>query len=241
MTKEQRSYFILTTQSKLPKEITKEIYNKGTKKNPKEPSSIIYNDLNDTLKLSSDDNFINKLNTDKIQFTALYKDYFNTQDINQIKKSLDDEMKEYKKAKIDNPEITLEEINSELNDVITKSEAIKNTYPKEFQHYFKIDDKQVKKQELHGNSLSKINDFKQYIQQYQNTDYILIINTLSKDFKQFEPQIKDIVNYGLTYKKLWLICDLTMYKLIGVEGVELKTMSRGSKGTNHKGFIVKFN
>lgn len=232
MTKEQRSYFILTTQSKLPKEITKEIYNKGTKKNPKEPSSIIYNDLNDTLKLSSDDNFINKLNTDKIQFTALYKDYFNTQDINQIKKSLDDEMKEYKKAKIDNPEITLEEINSELNDVITKSEAIKNTYPKEFQHYFKIDDKQVKKQELHGNSLSKINDFKQYIQQYQNTDYILIINTLSKDFKQFEPQIKDIVNYGLTYKKLWLICDLTMYKLIGVEGVELG---------NHKGFIVKFN
>lgn len=230
MTKDQRSYFILTTQSKLPKEITKEIYNKGTKKNPKEPSSIIYNDLNDTLKLSSDDNFINKLNTDKAQFTALYKDYFNTQDINQIKESLDDEMKEYKKAKIDNSEITLEEINSELNDVITKSEAIKNTYPKEFQHYFKIDDKQVKKQP--EKVLSKINDFKQYIQQYQNTDYILIINTLSKDFKQFEPQIKDIVNYGLTYKKLWLICDLTMYKLIGVEGVEL---------SNHKAYLIKFN
>lgn len=223
-------YYILTTQSKLPKEITKEIYNKGTKKNPKEPSSIIYNDLNDTLKLSSDDNFINKLNTDKTQFTALYKDYFNTQDIKQIKESLDDEMKEYKKAKIDNSEITLEEINSELNDVITKSEAIKNTYPKEFQHYFKIDDKQVKKQP--EKVLSKINDFKQYIQQYQNTDYILIINTLSKDFKQFEPQIKDIVNYGLTYKKLWLICDLTMYKLIGVEGVELG---------NHKAYLIKFN
>lgn len=229
MTKDQRSYFILTTQSKLPKEITKEIYNKGTKKNPI-TNYIIYNDLNDTLKLSSDDNFINKLNTDKIQFTALYKDYFNTQDINQIKESLDDEMKEYKKAKIDNSDITLEEINSELNDVITKSDAIKNTYPKEFQHYFKIDDKQVKR--LPEKVLSKINDFKQYIQQYQNTDYILIINTLSKDFKQFEPQIKDIVNYGLTYKKLWLICDLTMYKLIGVEGVEL---------SNHKGFIVKFN
>lgn len=223
-------YYILTTQSKLPKEITKEIYNKGTKKNPKEPSSIIYNDLNDTLKLSSDDNFINKLNTDKTQFTALYKDYFNTQDIKQIKESLDDEMKEYKKAKIDNSEITLEEINSELNDVITKSDAIKNTYPKEFQHYFKIDDKQVKKQP--EKVLSKINDFKQYIQQYQNTDYILIINTLSKDFKQFEPQIKDIVNYGLTYKKLWLICDLTMYKLIGVEGVEL---------SNHKAYLIKFN
>lgn len=232
-------YFILTTQSKLPKEITKEIYNKGTKikdsqtgrmkKNPI-TNYIIYNDLNDTLKLSSDDNFINKLNTDKTQYTALYKDYFNTQDINQIKESLDDEMKEYKKAKIDNSEITLEEINSELNDVITKSEAIKNTYPKEFQHYFKIDDKQVKRQP--EKVLSKINDFKQYIQQYQNTDYILIINTLSKDFKQFEPQIKDIVNYGLTYKKLWLICDLTMYKLIGVEGVEL---------SNHKGFVVKFN
>lgn len=225
-----KQYYILTTQSKLPKEITKEIYNKGTKKNPKEPSSIIYNDLNDTLKLSSDDNFINKLNTDKTQFTALYKDYFNTQDIKQIKESLDDEMKEYKKAKIDNSEITLEEINSELNDVITKSNRIKDSYPKEFQHYFKIDDKQVKKQP--EKVLSKINDFKQYIQQYQNTDYILIINTLSKDFKQFEPQIKDIVNYGLTYKKLWLICDLTMYKLIGVEGVEL---------SNHKGFIVKFN
>lgn len=223
-------YYILTTQSKLPKEITKEIYNKGTKKNPKEQSSIIYNDLNDTLKLSSDDNFINKLNTDKTQFTALYKDYFNTQDINQIKESLDEEMKEYKKAKIDNSEITLEEINSELNDVITKSDAIKNTYPKEFQHYFKIDDKQVKKQP--EKVLSKINDFKQYIQQYQNTDYILIINTLSKDFKQFEPQIKDIVNYGLTYKKLWLICDLTMYKLIGVEGVEIK---------QNKEYLIKFN
>lgn len=231
-------YFILTTQSKLPKEITKEIYNKGTKKNPI-TNYIIYNDLNDTLKLSSDDNFINKLNNDKTQFTALYKDYFNTQDIKQIKESLDDEMKEYKKAKIDNPEITLEEINSELNDVITKSEAIKNTYPKEFQHYFKIDDKQVKKQP--EKVLSKINDFKQYIQQYQNTDYILIINTLSKDFKQFEPQIKDIVNYGLTYKKLWLICDLTMYKLIGVEGIELRTVSRGSKGTNHKAYLIKFN
>lgn len=239
MTKEQSSYFILTTQSKLPKEITKEIYNKGTKKNPI-TNYIIYNDLNDTLKLSSDDNFINKLNSDKTQYTALYKDYFNTQDINQIKESLDDEMKEYKKAKIDNSEITLEEINSELNDVITKSNAIKNTYPKEFQHYFKIDDKQVKRLSLldpKGDKkqpekvLNKINDFKQYIQQYQNTDYILIINTLSKDFKQFEPQIKDIVNYGLTYKKLWLICDLTMYKLIGVEGVEL---------SNHKGFIVKF-
>ena len=231
-------YYILTTQSKLPKEITKEIYNKGTKKNPI-TNYIIYNDLNDTLKLSSDDNFINKLNTDKTQFTALYKDYFNTQDIKQIKESLDDEMKEYKKAKIDNSEITLEEINSELNDVITKTEAIKNTYPKEFQHYFKIDDKQVKRQP--EKVLSKINDFKQYIQQYQNTDYILIINTLSKDFKQFEPQIKDIVNYGLTYKKLWLICDLTMYKLIGVEGVELGTVSRGSKGTNHKAYLIKFN
>lgn len=223
-------YFILTTQSKLPKEITKEIYNKGTKKNPKEPSSIIYNDLNDILKLSSDDNFINKLNTDKTQFTALYKDYFNTQDINQIKESLDDEMKEYKKAKIDNSEITLKEINSELNDVITKSNRIKDSYQKEFQHYFKIDDKQVKRQP--EKVLSKINDFKQYIQQYQNTDYILIINTLSKDFKQFEPQIKDIVNYGLTYKKLWLICDLTMYKLIGVEGAEL---------SNHKAYLIKFN
>lgn len=222
-------YYILTTQSKLPKEITKEIYNKGTKKNPI-TNYIIYNDLNDTLKLSSDDNFINKLNTDKTQYTALYKDYFNTQDINQIKESLDDEMKEYKKAKIDNSEITLEEINSELNDVITKSEAIKNAYPKEFQHYFKIDDKQVKRQP--EKVLNKINDFKQYIQQYQNTDYILIINTLSKDFKQFEPQIKDIVNYGLTYKKLWLICDLTMYKLIGVEGVEIK---------QNKEYLIKFN
>ncbi len=231
---QSHNFYILTTQSKLPKEITKEIYNKGTKKNPI-TNYIVYNDLNDTLKLSSDDNFINKLNTDKIQFTALYKDYFNTQDIKQIKESLDDEMKEYKKAKIDNSEITLEEINAELNDVITKSEAIKNTYPKEFQHYFKIDDKQVKRLSLldpkEDKKLSKINDFKQYIQQYQNTDYILIINTLSKDFKQFEPQIKDIVNYGLTYKKLWLICGLTMYKLIGVEGVEL---------SNHKGFIVKF-
>ena len=64
---------------------------------------------------------------------------------------------------------------------------------------------------------------------YKNTETTVIINTLSKDFNIDE--IKDIINYGTSYKHIWLVVDYLTYKLINVEGVEI---------VKNKSYVIKF-
>lgn len=219
-------FYLLTTSSKLPKTVSSEIFAKFRKMYM---NIILYNDIEDINKLSSDKSYIDELNKDKTNYINTFMAYFDVSTIEDLTTSYNEAMNNYKKAKIDNPKLTLKDYDEELFNVISKANQIKEKYNPHFHKYFKFDDKVAKVEA--EKAISKITSYDDLIKSFQNSEYIIVVNTLSKDFKYFIQDIKKLVDYGLVYKKLWLICDLNMYKLINIEGIELKP---------NKEYLIKF-
>ena len=233
--KDPQHFYLLTTSSKLPKTVSSEIFAKFRKMYM---NIILYNDIEDINKLSSDSSYINELNKDKTNYINTFMAYFNgtrspsstgTFTIEDLNTTYNEAMNNYKKAKIDNPKLTLKDYDEELFNTISKANQIKEKYNPHFHRYFKFDDKVAKVEP--EKAISKITSYDDLIKSFQNSEYIIVVNTLSKDFKYFIQDIKKLVDYGLVYKKLWLICDLNMYKLINIEGIELKP---------NKEYLIKF-
>ena len=219
-------FYILTTSSKLPKTVSNEIFAKF-KKTYK--NIILYNDIEDIYRLSANSSYIDEINRDKTKYINTFMAYFDVSTIEELKTAYNETMNNYKKAKIDNPKQTLKDYDEELFKVISEANKIKQKYNPHFHKYFKFDDKVAKVEA--EKAISKVSSYDDLIKSFQNSEYIIVINTLSKDFKYFIQDIKKLVDYGQTYKKLWLICDLNMYKLINIEGIELKP---------NKEYLIKF-
>lgn len=224
--KDPQHFYLLTTSSKLPKTVSSEIFAKFRKMYM---NIILYNDIEDINKLSSDKSYIDELNKDKTNYINTFMAYFDVSTIEDLTTAYNEVMNNYKKAKIDNPKLTLKDYDEELFNVISKANQIKEKYNPHFHRYFKFDDKVAKVEA--EKAISKITSYDDLIKSFQNSEYIIVVNTLSKDFKYFIQDIKKLVDYGLVYKKLWLICDLNMYKLINIEGIELKP---------NKEYLIKF-
>lgn len=224
--KDPQHFYLLTTSSKLPKTVSSEIFAKFRKMYM---NIILYNDIEDINKLSSDKSYIDELNKDKTNYINTFMAYFDVRTIEDLTTAYNEAMNNYKKAKIDNPKLTLKDYDEELFNVILKANQIKEKYNPHFHRYFKFDDKVAKVEA--EKAISKITSYDDLIKSFQNSEYIIVVNTLSKDFKYFIQDIKKLVDYGLVYKKLWLICDLNMYKLINIEGIELKP---------NKEYLIKF-
>lgn len=235
LAKEPQHFYLLTTSSKLPKTVSSEIFAKFRKMYM---NIILYNDIEDINKLSSDKSYIDELNKDKTNYINIFMAYFEgtrspsstgTFTIEDLTTAYNEAMNNYKKAKIDSPKLTLKDYDEELFKVILKANQIKEKYNPHFHRYFKFDNKVAKVEA--EKAISKITSYDDLIKSFQNSEYIIVVNTLSKDFKYFIQDIKKLVDYGLVYKKLWLICDLNMYKLINIEGIELKP---------NKEYLIKF-
>ena len=224
--KDPQHFYLLTTSSKLPKTVSSEIFAKFRKMYM---NIILYNDIEDINKLSSDKSYIDELNKDKTNYINTFMAYFDVSTVEDLITAYNEAMNNYKKAKIDNPKLTLKDYDEELFNVISKANQIKEKYNPHFHRYFKFDDKVAKVEA--EKAISKITSYDDLIKSFQNSEYIIVVNTLSKDFKYFIQDIKKLVDYGLVYKKLWLICDLNMYKLINIEGIELKP---------NKEYLIKF-
>lgn len=224
--KDPQHFYLLTTSSKLPKTVSSEIFAKFRKMYM---NIILYNDIEDINKLSSDKSYIDELNKDKTNYINTFMAYFDVSTVEDLTTAYNEAMNNYKKAKIDNPKLTLKDYDEELFNVISKANQIKEKYNPHFHRYFKFDDKVAKVEA--EKAISKITSYDDLIKSFQNSEYIIVVNTLSKDFKYFIQDIKKLVDYGLVYKKLWLICDLNMYKLINIEGIELKP---------NKEYLIKF-
>lgn len=226
LAKDPQHFYLLTTASKLPKTVSSEIFAKFRKTYM---NIILYNDIEDINKLSSDSSYIDELNSDKTNYINIFMTYFDVNNVEDLKEAYNESMNEFKKAKIDNQKLTLKDYNEELFNTISKANQIKQKYNSHFHKYFKFDNKVAKVEA--EKAISKITSYDNLIKAFQNSEYIIVVNTLSKDFKYFIQDIKKLVDYGLTYKKLWLICDLNMYKLINIEGIELKP---------NKEYLIKF-
>lgn len=224
--KDPQHFYLLTTSSKLPKTVSSEIFAKFRKMYM---NIILYNDIEDINKLSSNKSYIDELNKDKTNYINTFMAYFDVSTIEDLTTAYNEAMNNYKKAKIDNQKLTLKDYDEELFNVISKANQIKEKYNPHFHRYFKFDDKVAKVEA--EKAISKITSYDDLIKSFQNSEYIIVVNTLSKDFKYFIQDIKKLVDYGLVYKKLWLICDLNMYKLINIEGIELKP---------NKEYLIKF-
>ena len=224
--KDPQHFYLLTTSSKLPKIVSSEIFAKFRKIYM---NIILYNDIEDINKLSSDSFYIDELNRDKTNYNNIFMTHFDVTNIEDLKTAYNEAMNNYKKFKIDNPKLSLKDYDEELFNTISKANKIKEKYNPHFHKYFKFDDKVVKVEA--EKAISKITSYDDLIKSFQNSEYIIVVNTLSKDFKYFIQDIKKLVDYGLVYKKLWLICDLNMYKLINIEGIELK---------HNKEYLIKF-
>lgn len=226
LAKEPQHFYLLTTSSKLPKTVSSEIFEKFRKMYM---NIILYNDIEDINKLSSDSSYIDELNRDKTNYNNIFMTHFDVTNIEDLKTAYNEAMNNYKKFKIDNPKLSLKDYDEELFNTISKANKIKEKYNSHFHKYFKFDDKVAKVEAK--KAISKITSYDDLIKSFQNSEYIIVVNTLSKDFKYFIQDIKKLVDYGLVYKKLWLICDLNMYKLINIEGIELKP---------NKEYLIKF-
>ena len=214
----ENHYFILTF-SALPPQIKRELNKKGTKSKPI-INHVIYNDIDDLIKLSTDPNYISELNTDKTNFINIFKAYFDTQTIEDTQEAYDEALTDYKKAKLEDKELTLQDYDEDLFNVISKANEIKQKHHPYFHKHFKINDKIIPVQPK--KDITKITSYDALIRTFQNSEYIIIVNTLAKDFQHFTKDIKQLVDYGLVHKKMWMLCDLSIYKLIGLEGTEIK-------------------
>ena len=109
--KDPQHFYLLTTSSKLPKTVSSEIFAKFRKMYM---NIILYNDIEDINKLSSDSSYIDELNKDKTNYINIFMVYFDVSTIEELTTAYNEAMNNYKKAKIDNPKLTLKDYDEEL-------------------------------------------------------------------------------------------------------------------------------
>lgn len=157
-----------------------------------------------------------------------------------LKTFIHDQIKQLKLDKKQNIPNEFDEIEQDVHEILTKYQNPNKTclFTEYFQHklmndVFKEGDKDKPVKESHQKeqvkNLIKFKSFNELMNIYKNTETTVIINTLSKDFNIDE--IKDIINYGTSYKHIWLVVDYLTYKLINVEGVEI---------VKNKSYVIKF-
>lgn len=235
-TLEKKTYIVYNSLKALPSLVNKEL--KNTKKHPTE---VYYNDVWEVLNNLQDEQFITKINNDKDSYVKIYEDYYSThyedeEDEDDFENIEDLQNKEHfskintfiKEQKKQLKKDLKEDNVNEFKEIFDKAEALKNKYHPFFHNVFRLNNNHIRLN-THPKQLIKINSFNDLKRIYTNSGYTFVINTLAKDFKPDE--IKEIVDYALTFKKVWIICDCITYKLIGVEGIEIK---------KNKEFLIKF-
>lgn len=168
--------------------------------------NIIYNDPMDFSRLGEED-FIETINDDKNKYIALYTNYFNTNDLNEIKMRLKN--------------ITSEEKQSdEYKELLNNAKEIKDEY-----------DNLANKITLSDNPIQISKRYKTLLEHEQIVNMtwdeikplyqhdIKLINTLSRDFNKNE--FKDMLEYAKTYRKTYFIVDKMVYDSLNVQGIDL--------------------
>ena len=244
--KEHKTFIIYNPLKSLPKTINKEL-----KTNKKQIVEVFYNDANEILEHLQNNEFIHDFKKDVEHIYNLYNNYYNNTfkdledsdednetktEIPPFKTFIHNQIKQLKLDKKQNIPNEFDDIEQEVHDILTKYQNLKATclFTEYFQHklmndVFKHESLQSKQKEQGIKNLIKFKSFNELMNIYKNTESIVIINTLSKDFNIDE--IKDIINYGLSYKHIWLVVDYLTYKLINVEGVEI---------VKNKSYVIKF-
>lgn len=250
---EHKTFIIYNPLKPLPKTINKEL-----KTNKKQTVEVFYNDANEILEHSQNDEFIHDFKKDVEHIYNLYNNYYNNTfkdimensetdsenktEIPPFKTFIHDQIKQLKLDKKQNIPNEFDDIEQDVHDILTKYQSPRATslFTEYFQHKLmndvfkqnnenKVKAKDKEPQKEQAKNLIKFKSFNELMNIYKNTETTVIINTLSKDFNIDE--IKDIINYGISYKHIWLVVDYLTYKLINVEGVEI---------VKNKSYVIKF-
>lgn len=248
-----KTFIIYNPLKPLPKTINKEL-----KTNKKQTVEVFYNDANEILEHLQNNEFIHDFKKDVEHIYNLYNNYYNNTfkdimensetdfetktEIPPLKTFIHDQIKQLKLDNKQNIPNIFYDIEQDVHDILVKYQSPNATclFTEYFQHKLmndvfkqndenkvKAKDKGTQKEQL--KNLIKFKSFNELMNIYKNTETTVIINTLSKDFNIDE--IKDIINYGISYKHIWLIVDYLTYKLINVEGVEI---------VKNKSYVIKF-
>lgn len=234
---EHKTFIIYNPLKPLPKIINKEL-----RTNKEQKVELFYNDANEILEHLQNNEFIQHFKRDVEHIYNLYNNYYNDvfrkvenkTEIPNLKMFVYEQIKQLKLDKKQNIPNEFDKIEQDIHDILLRYQSPNKT--KIFTEYFhhKLM-KEVFKQSVKDTTknttknIIKFKSFNELMNIYKNTEATIIINTLSKDFNIDE--IKDIINYGTTYKHIWLIVDYLTYKLINVEGCEI---------IKNKSYVIKF-
>ncbi len=191
----------------LPRLVLTDIINTVRQTRPEfTKDNIIYNDPMDISRLGEED-FIETINDDKNKYIGEYVNYFNTNDLNEIKMRLKN--------------ITSEEKQSDrYKELLTKCKEIKDEYDN-LANKITLSDNPIQLSKRYENLLKHeqiVNmTWDEIKDEYQHD--IKLINTLSKDFNKNE--FKDMLDYAKTYKKTYFIVDKMVYDSLNVQGIDL--------------------
>lgn len=200
----------------LPRLVLTDIINTVRQSRPEfTKDNIIYNDPMDISRLGEED-FIETINDDKNKYIALYTNYFNTNDLNEIRMRLKN--------------ITSEEKQSdEYKELLNNAKEIKDEYDN-LANKITLSDNPIQLSKRYKTLL----EHEQIVNMYWNEikplyqHDIKLINTLSKDFNKNE--FKDMLDYAKTYKRTYFIVDKMVYDSLNVQGIDL----------GHDTYYVKF-
>jgi predicted nuclease with TOPRIM domain len=152
-------------------------------------------------------NFIEAINEDKNRYIDLYANYFDTNDLNEIKMKLKTMTSEEKQSdKFKNLLDSLNEIKSEYDNLADRINLTSYEIPISTKYENLLNNNQIVNMKWDEIKHTYPNEIK-------------LINTLSKDFNKNE--FKDMLEYAKIYKKTYFIVDKLVYDSINVQGIDL--------------------